>query len=68
MNIDSLFIDEGFGSLDVESIELALKVIFELAQNRLIGIISHIEDLKEKVQNQIQVIKTDFGSELEIKF
>lgn len=69
MNIDSLFIDEGFGSLDSESLELAADVIFNLSSaNRLIGVISHIEDLKSKVQNQILAIKTQNGSKLEINF
>ena len=68
MNMDSLFIDEGFGSLDSESLELAMDVIFALSQNRLIGIISHIDDLKSKVENQIITTKSEFGSKLEIKF
>ena len=68
MNMDSLFIDEGFGSLDSESLELAMDVIFGLSENRLIGIISHIDDLKLKVQNQIITTKSEFGSKLEIKF
>jgi len=69
MNIEAMFIDEGFGSLDSESLELAMEVIFNLSSNnRLIGIISHIEDLKTKIPNQINTFKTDTGSKLEINF
>ncbi|MBQ9149776.1 SMC family ATPase [bacterium] len=69
INIDAMFIDEGFGSLDSESLELALDVVFSLSDNkRLIGLISHIEDLKSKIQNQIIVNKSQEGSSVEINF
>ena len=69
LNIEAMFIDEGFGSLDSESRELALDVVFDLStNNRLIGLISHIDDLKNKIQNQINVIKTQNGSKIEINF
>lgn len=68
-NMESMFIDEGFGSLDSESLDLAMDVIFNLTNgNRLIGIISHIEDLKSKIQNQILTYKTQNGSLLELNF
>ena len=69
MNIEAMFIDEGFGSLDSESLELAMDVIFNLSNNnRLIGIISHIEDLKTKIPNQINTFKSDTGSILKVNF
>ena len=69
LNIEAMFIDEGFGSLDSESRELALDVVFDLSNNnRLIGLISHIDDLKNKIQNQINVVKTQNGSKIEINF
>lgn len=69
INIDAMFIDEGFGSLDSESLELALEVIYNTSNtNRLIGIISHIDELKTKIQNQINTFKTQNGSTLEINF
>ena len=69
LNIDSLFIDEGFGSLDSESLELALEVVFNLSSNnRIIGLISHIDDLKLKIQNQINTYKSDKGSKIEVNF
>lgn len=69
MDIDAMFIDEGFGSLDSESLELAMDVIFDLSgNNRLVGIISHVEDLKSKIQNRILTTKTDYGSLLSVEF
>ena len=69
INIDAMFIDEGFGSLDSESLDLAMDVIFNLSSNnRLIGLISHIDDLKLKIQNQIQTYKSEQGSRIEINF
>ena len=53
-----MFIDEGFGSLDSESLAQAIKVLSQLSQgNKLIGIISHIDELKEKIDKQIQITK-----------
>ncbi len=69
INIDTLFIDEGFGTLDSESLELAINVISELSNSkRQIGIISHVEELKNRIQNQIVAIKTQNGSKLEIVY
>ncbi len=69
INIDALFIDEGFGSLDSESLDCALDVIFNLTNNnRLIGLISHVNDLKLKIPNQIVTKKSPFGSCVEITF
>ena len=69
INIDSLFIDEGFGTLDNESLELSMNLISNLSlNNRLIGIISHVESLKERIQNQIISIKTPLGSKIEVTF
>ncbi len=58
--IRSLFIDEGFGSLDPESLNTALDALELLQQqgNRQIGIISHVEELKKRITTQIQVLKT----------
>ena len=69
VNIDAMFIDEGFGTLDSESLELALDVIVSLSETgRLIGIISHVDDLKNRIENKIISIKTDMGSKVEINF
>ncbi len=69
LNIESMFIDEGFGSLDSESVESAMDVILNLADlNRLIGIISHVEELKSKIQNQIITHKNDSGAYISMVF
>lgn len=69
VRLESLFIDEGFGSLDQESIEVALTTLEKLQSesNRSIGIISHVESLKERINTQIRVIKDSQGySQIEI--
>lgn len=66
IEVDVMFIDEGFGSLDQDSLELAVNVLQELsAGNRLIGIISHVSELKERIERQIVIEKTSTGSRLE---
>ena len=66
IQLDTMFVDEGFGSLDSNSLQQALKVLNELTKgNRLIGIISHVEDLK-KIDRQIIVTK-DNNSYSQIK-
>lgn len=66
--IESLFIDEGFGSLDENSLDLALDTLENLqAQGKTIGVISHVKALKERIAVQIQVRKKGSGfSEIEI--
>lgn len=67
IQIDTLFIDEGFGSLDSESLDQALKTLTSLTEhNRLIGIISHVSELKERIDNQIIVDKGNNGSKLRV--
>ena len=69
VSIDALFIDEGFGSLDSETLQTALDVIIELtSSNKLVGIISHVDDLKTRIQNRILTTKTDFGSQVQLSF
>ena len=58
-SIDSLFLDEGFGTLDGETLEIALDALDSLnARGKMIGVISHIEGLKERIAVQIRVAKT----------
>ncbi len=60
--IDSLFIDEGFGTLDVETLETAMAALENLrATGKTIGVISHVEAMKERITTQIRVIRTDGG-------
>ncbi len=65
VRVDSLFLDEGFGTLDEESLETALETLSGLHQEgKLIGIISHIPALKERIQAQIQVIPQAGGTSI----
>ena len=58
-----MFIDEGFGSLDDESLSQALTVLSDLSNNnRVIGIISHVSELKNMIDKKIVVTKTQKGS------
>ncbi len=69
VRIESLFIDEGFGTLDPDTLEIALGTLEKLQaeSNRMIGIISHVEALKERITTQIQLRKQASGfSEMEI--
>ena len=60
--IDSLFLDEGFGSLDDETLDVALSTLENLqAAGKTIGVISHVEALKERIPTQIQVEKLAGG-------
>ena len=62
IRLDTLFVDEGFGSLDPESLEQAYRTLAGLTEgNRLVGIISHVSDLKEKIDRQILVTKAKSG-------
>ncbi len=67
--IDSLFIDEGFGSLDADTLEVALSALENLrSTGKTIGVISHVEAMKERITTQIRVTKMDGGcSTLEIR-
>lgn len=65
---DSLFIDEGFGSLDTESLNQALNILTDLSSNdKLIGVISYVTELISRIDNKIIVNKTSTGSKLSIE-
>ncbi len=65
IQIETLFIDEGFGALDEESLDQAMSTLESLTeQNRLIGIISHVTELKERIERQIVVEKGREGSHI----
>lgn len=62
IRLETMFVDEGFGSLDEESLAQAIKALSELTEgNRLVGIISHVSDLKNKIEKQIVVTKEKSG-------
>lgn len=61
--LETIFVDEGFGSLDPESLDMALRALVDLQQNgRLVGIISHVPELCERIDARIEIIATPQGS------
>ncbi|MDX2494770.1 MAG: SMC family ATPase [Desulfuromusa sp.] len=63
IHLDTLFIDEGFGSLDPESLDLAIRTLVDLqSSGRMIGVISHVADLKEQIPLRIDVFSDRLGS------
>ena len=63
IQIRSLFIDEGFGTLDAETLDTAMDALENLRESgKSIGVISHVEAMKERIQTQIQVIRTSGGN------
>ncbi|ENO8416057.1 SMC family ATPase [Vibrio mimicus] len=67
IRLDTLFIDEGFGSLDPESLDLAIQTLVDLQQGgRTIGIISHVTELKEQIGLRLDVLATRLGSTLRL--
>ncbi len=62
IQIDTMFVDEGFGSLDPEALDMAYRALGGLTEgNRLVGIISHVPDLKERIDRQIVVTRQRTG-------
>lgn len=62
VKLDTMFVDEGFGSLDEESLNQAMKALLSLTDgNRLVGIISHVSELKQRIDKQIIVTKEKSG-------
>ena len=60
--MDTMFVDEGFGSRDEESLQQAIKALTGLTEgNRLVAIISHVGELKDRIENQIIVKKDRLG-------
>ena len=67
IQMDALFIDEGFGTLDRKSIDSALDILINLScASKLVGVISHREELIEKIPQQIKVCKAEGGSRIEV--
>ena len=67
IRLDTIFIDEGFGSLDPEALDLAMATLKQLqAGGRLVGVISHVEEIKHQTQARIEVIAGPLGSRLQL--
>ena len=64
--MDALFIDEGFGSLDDETLQTALQVLNDIRQGRMVGLISHVTEVKKQIPNRIEVSSTPGGSTIQL--
>ncbi|OPJ60482.1 AAA family ATPase [Clostridium oryzae] len=63
INLDTIFLDEGFGTLDSESLDSAIQCLMELQNDgRLVGIISHVDELKERINARLEINPTKDGS------
>lgn len=69
IQLDSLFIDEGFGTLDPETLEKAMAVLTELGETKMIGMISHVSEMENfaRITSCINVQKSNTGSKIEIR-
>ncbi|NUT94154.1 MAG: SMC family ATPase [Saccharothrix sp.] len=65
--LDTLFIDEGFGTLDADTLELVMTILDELrAGGRVVGLVSHVEELRQRIPTRLRVRKARTGSSLEV--
>ena len=68
VQVESLFIDEGFGSLDPESLDMAMKALIDLQQRgRTVGVISHVEEMKQQIDVAIEVVQGVRGSRVRLR-
>lgn len=66
VSLETMFIDEGFGTLDPESLDQAIEALIDIqGSGRLVGIISHVPELKERIDARLEVIATQTGSKTE---
>ena len=69
IRLDAMFIDEGFGSLDTGVLDLAINTLTQMAgKDRMVGIISHVSELGERIDKQIRVRKSPSGSRISLSF
>lgn len=69
VSLETMFIDEGFGTLDPESLDQAIEALIEIqSSGRLVGIISHVPELKERIDARLEVVATKSGSRTEFQF
>ena len=65
--LETLVIDEGFGSLDQDSLELAVRTLMDLqSSGRMIGVISHVSEMKEQISCRIDISKHALGSSIRL--
>ena len=69
INLDTMFVDEGFGTLDPESLDNAIQCLIDLQQGgRLVGIISHVPELKERIDARLEITPAREGSRAKFNF
>lgn len=69
VSLETMFIDEGFGTLDPESLDQAIEALIDIqSSGRLVGIISHVPELKERIDARLEVRASQTGSETEFQF
>ena len=69
VSLETMFIDEGFGTLDPESLDQAIEALMDIqSSGRLVGIISHVPELKERIDVRLEVMADQTGSRTEFKF
>lgn len=69
VSLETMFIDEGFGTLDPESLDQAIEALMDIqSSGRLVGIISHVPELKERIDARLEVISSNKGSKTEFVF
>lgn len=69
VSLETMFIDEGFGTLDPESLDQSIEALIDIqSSGRLVGIISHVPELKERIDARLEVIATQSGSRTEFQF
>lgn len=69
IKLETIFVDEGFGSLDPESLDLAFRALMDLQKGgRLVGIISHVPELKERVDVRLEIAPSNRGSKVKFIF
>ncbi len=66
VKLEALFIDEGFGTLDEDALQGVMQVLNDLRENRMVGVISHVPDLKRQIANRIEVCRKDPGSSVRL--
>jgi exonuclease SbcC len=66
--LDTLFVDEGFGTLDADSLDIVMNILDELrAGGRVVGLVSHVEELRQRIPTRLRVRKSRTGSTLELQ-
>ncbi|WP_370224012.1 SbcC/MukB-like Walker B domain-containing protein, partial [Cytobacillus sp.] len=69
VSLETMFIDEGFGTLDPESLDQAIEALIEVqSSGRLVGIISHVPELKERIDARLEVTASQTGSRTQFQF